>query len=187
MNIKIKSLIALILFGLFCYPVIAADSAAGAAKAGACFGCHGAEGNSLNPLYPNLAGQQAIYIVNQLTAFRNNKRANPIMSGMAKNLTDTDIENLAAYFASRKTKRAGGDPALAKQGESKASQCFGCHANDAQGRGAFPKLAGQHPAYLAKQLQNFKKGERKSGPMQAITANLSDSDIAQLTAYLGSL
>lgn len=187
MNTKILPLLVLSLSSLFSLPLFAGDSAAGQSKAGVCFGCHGSEGNSTNPLYPNLAGQQTAYLINQLTAFRENKRANPIMSGMAKNLSDTDIEDLAAYFSGKTTKSAGGDPALAKLGATKANQCFGCHAGKAQGRGQFPKLAGQHPAYLAKQLSNFKAGERKNPGMQAIAANLSDTDIAEITAFLGTL
>lgn len=184
---KIQSILMLVLFSLGMHSAYAADPAEGKTKASACAGCHGPEGNSANPQYPNLAGQQADYLKNQLNAFKEGSRNNPVMSGMAKNLSDNDIANLAAYFSGVKSKSAGGDAVLAKQGSAKASQCFGCHANNAQGRGMFPKLAGQHPAYLAKQLQDFKKGDRKSGPMQAIAANLSESDIAQLTAYLGSL
>jgi cytochrome c553 len=187
MHKKIQSLIVLSLFSFFVHPTFAADPEAGKMKASACFSCHGQEGNSSNPLYPTLAGQQPDYIKNQLNAFKNSQRNNPIMLGMAKGLSAADIDNLASYFSGIKTKSAGGDTALTQQGSGKASQCFGCHATKAQGRGMFPKLAGQHPAYLAKQLQDFKKGERKSGPMQAITSNLSDSDIAQLSAYLGSL
>ncbi len=76
------------------------DVAAGKAKAGSCFACHGVDGNSSNPLYPSLAGQQSEYLKKQLVAFRSGDRREAIMSPMAASLSDDDIENLSAYFAS---------------------------------------------------------------------------------------
>lgn len=78
----------------------AGDAAAGGAKAGTCAGCHGANGISVNPLWPNLAGQKEAYIIKQLKAFRAGTRSDPLMSPMAKPLSDADMENLAAYFSS---------------------------------------------------------------------------------------
>jgi len=80
----------------------AADAAAGKAKAATCVACHGAEGISPTPMWPNLAGQKAMYLENQLKAFRDGKRNDPVMSPMAKPLTDADISNLAAYYESLK-------------------------------------------------------------------------------------
>jgi cytochrome c553 len=80
----------------------AGDAAAGKAKSAVCAGCHGANGISANPLWPNLAGQKDGYIMKQLKAFRDGTRSDPMMSPMAKPLTDADIENLAAYFSSLK-------------------------------------------------------------------------------------
>jgi cytochrome c553 len=79
--------------------VFAADAAAGKAKAATCAGCHGAEGVSANPLWPNLAGQKDKYLIKQIKAFRDGTRTDPMMSPMAKPLTDEDIDNLAAYFS----------------------------------------------------------------------------------------
>ena len=78
------------------------DAAAGKAKSATCAGCHGAAGISANPLWPNLAGQKEAYMVKQIKAFREGKRSDPMMSPMAKPLSDADIDNLAAYFASLK-------------------------------------------------------------------------------------
>ena len=78
------------------------DAAAGKAKSATCAGCHGAAGISANPLWPNLAGQKDAYMVKQMKAFRDGKRSDPMMSPMAKPLSDADIDNLAAYFASLK-------------------------------------------------------------------------------------
>ena len=79
---------------------VAGDAAAGKTKAAVCAGCDGAEGVSGNPLWPNLAGQKEAYIVKQLKALREGTRTDPMMSPMAKPLTDDDIANLAAYFSS---------------------------------------------------------------------------------------
>lgn len=78
------------------------DAAAGKAKAATCAGCHGAAGISNNPLWPNLAGQQAAYLAKQMKAFRDGTRKDPTMEPMAKPLSDADIDNLAAYYSSLK-------------------------------------------------------------------------------------
>lgn len=84
-------------------PVFAAgDAAAGQAKAGVCAACHGPTGQSPNDLWPNLAGQKAGYLAKQIKAFRDGTRADPLMSPIAKPLTDADIDNLAAYFSGLK-------------------------------------------------------------------------------------
>jgi cytochrome c553 len=80
--------------------VLAGDAAAGKAKSAVCAGCHGPAGVSSNPMWPNLAGQKEGYLVKQLKALREGTRTDPMMSPMAKPLTDADIENLAAYFSS---------------------------------------------------------------------------------------
>ncbi len=79
---------------------LAGDAAAGKARAQTCVGCHGAAGVSNNPLWPNLAGQKEAYLVKQLKAFRDGTRQDPMMSPMAKPLSDVDIDNLAAYYSS---------------------------------------------------------------------------------------
>ena len=172
----------------FTLPVSAADLTAGEQKANPCVSCHGQKGNSNNAQWPNLAAQQSTYLANQLKAFKVGSRINLPMQSMTANLNNEDINNLAAYFSSQKSvKTASGDPALAKSGESKAGMCLGCHGSTAGGNGQFARLAGQHPEYLEQQLKAFKEGSRKSGPMQAITANLPEADFKALAAYFGSL
>ena len=80
--------------------LVAGDAAAGKSKAATCGACHGANGISTNDLWPNLAGQKAGYLVAQLKAFRDGKRADPMMAPMAAPLSDADIDDLAAYYAS---------------------------------------------------------------------------------------
>ncbi len=90
-------------------------SAAGSAEAGAtknatCIACHGPSGNSVNPEWPALAGQNANYLVEQITLFRDNKRLNPLMYPMVKDLSDQDVQDLAAYYASQTPPGRKGDP-----------------------------------------------------------------------------
>lgn len=85
-------------------PAAAGDAAAGKAKAAICGACHGMDGNSINPLWPNLAGQHEAYTVKQLKAFKDGSRKDPVMAPQASMLSDEDMENVAAYFASQKAK-----------------------------------------------------------------------------------
>jgi cytochrome c553 len=87
---------------VFAAPALAADAAAGKSKAATCVACHGAEGVSVNPMWPNLAGQKDMYLAKQMKDFRDGKRSDPVMAPMAKALSDDDIANLAAYYSSLK-------------------------------------------------------------------------------------
>lgn len=99
---KNVSLITLAIFASAFFNVNAADIAAGKAKAATCAACHGANGISAIPMYPNLAGQKEAYMVKQLKAFKSGERKDPVMSAMAMPLSDADIANVSAYFASLK-------------------------------------------------------------------------------------
>lgn len=83
-------------------PVFAGDAAAGKAKTGMCAACHGAAGVSAVPMYPNLAGQKEAYLAKQLKAFKDGTRKDPVMAPMAMSLSDEDVANIAAYYASLK-------------------------------------------------------------------------------------
>ncbi|MGB5340421.1 MAG: cytochrome c [Gammaproteobacteria bacterium] len=97
---KIASVVMVFAFLGMSSAVLAGDVDAGKAKAATCAGCHGMAGISNNPLWPNLAGQQSGYLVKQMKAFRDGTRSDPMMSPMAKPLSDADIDNLAAYYNS---------------------------------------------------------------------------------------
>ncbi len=99
---KNVSLITLAIFASAFFNVHAADIAAGKAKSATCAACHGANGISAIPMYPNLAGQKEAYMVKQLKAFKSGERKDPVMSAMAMPLSDADIANVSAYFASLK-------------------------------------------------------------------------------------
>jgi cytochrome c553 len=87
---------------LLAAPAFAGDATAGKSKSATCVACHGTEGVSLNPLWPNLAGQQELYLAKQLKDFRDGRRNDPVMGPMAKSLSDEDIAELAAYYTNLK-------------------------------------------------------------------------------------
>ena len=154
---------------------------AGAAKATMCFACHGPNGNSVSPVFPRLAGQNAVYIVEQLHLFRAGIRQNPMMSAMAAGLTDQDIDNLAVYFAAQTPSGLTADPTLWKAGEAlyrsgdptrHVPACAACHGPTGEGNPAagYPALRAQQSAYVLAQLQAYASGTRYSGPSPATAA-----------------
>jgi cytochrome c553 len=181
------------------------DAAAGAARAALCFGCHGPDGNAPNnPMWPKLASQQPAYIVKQLRDFKAGRRVDPMMTAMVAPLSDHDIVNLAAHFASLTIRVGAGDVSLAAKGERLYREgrpddhvlaCISCHGVNAEGfgvgiEGGFPAIGGQKPDYVIKQLQSFRSRARTNdweGIMQYVAANLSDEEIAALAAYLVSV
>lgn len=175
------------LLWLFASFADAADITAGKASSAACQGCHGGSGVSSNAMWPNLAGQTALYVETQLKKFKDGSRESPVMKAMAQELSQEEMSNLGAYFASLSAASSGGDAGLAKTGKDKVTMCMGCHGEKFQGQGQFPRLAGQHPEYLSKQLNDYKSGTRKAPHMNAVAKSLSDDDIKAIAAYLGSL
>ena len=183
----LSSLFLWVSFFLFSPIIHSADLEAGKSKSAMCQGCHGSDGHSQSAQYPSLAGQRALYLQNQLKAFQSGKRISPIMQSMAANLSKQDILNISTYFASRSLEKKETGSIVDKKGKSKVAMCLGCHGSNAQGLSSFPRLAGQQPAYLKKQLLNFKNRTRKGGPMNSITATLSEQDIDEIANYLGNL
>ncbi len=179
------------------------DAAAGQARSITCAACHGAEGNSANPLWPNVAGQHASYIKNQLLAFKEGKRVNALMSSQAMLLSDEDMANLAVYYEGlARASQTVADPSLVDRGEALyragsaengVSACIACHGPQGIGNPAaqYPLLAGQHAAYTEKTLKDYRSGERKSvagnNAMNEIAAKLTDDDIKALASYIQGL
>ncbi|GAA3912076.1 cytochrome c [Litoribacillus peritrichatus] len=97
-----KKFLSLVAIAALSTSVQAGDIAAGKAKSGTCAACHGAAGIAAMDMYPNLAGQKKGYLIKQLKAFKDGRRKDPVMGSMAKPLSDDDIKNLAAYYASLK-------------------------------------------------------------------------------------
>ena len=154
---------------LMSFALIAADGEAGKTKSALCAGCHGVDGNSLNGVWPTLAGQHASYLVKQLQNFKSGDRADPIMRGMVQSLDETDMQDIAAYFASQEAKPVAFDEKLVEQGESifrggitetSVPACMACHSPGATGiePAAYPSLKSQHTDYLVSQLKKFRDG-----------------------------
>ena len=171
----------------------AADPVAGRTKAQACAACHGRDGNSANPAVPSLAAQPAQFIVTQLVMFREGNRKDPQMSPAATNMTNTDINDLAAYFSAQPLAPSarGTDPGNAAAGPrlSERYHCVSCHGSALKGQQHIPRLAGQQFEYLRTQLRGFRAGTRfdMDGNMTSAAQPLSDAEIEVLADYLAGI
>lgn len=168
-----------------------------------CMSCHGDMKQGVGAVaYPNLAGQASSYLVKQLEDFAHKRRLNPVMQPVASALSAADIKAVTDYYASlplsitatseKNTAPASDGEALAVNGKwsNGMPACFRCHGDKGQGVPPhFPAISGQSSAYLKKQLQSWKNGERNNDPvglMQAVAAQLSDSDITNVAEYLAA-
>jgi len=183
--------------------LVAGSAEAGKAKAITCTACHGSAGNSVNPLWPNIAGQGAPYLLTQLQAFKAGTRSDPLMTSQAMLLSDQDMADLAAYFESLPSAaQAVANPALVDKAEAlyrggdvsdQIAACIACHGPTGRGNPAanYPAIAGQHSAYAAKQLRDYATGARKSDGktrmMRDIAAKLSEDEIVALASYVQGL
>jgi len=177
------------------------DIDAGKTKSATCVACHGADGNSPSNLYPKIAGQHASYLVKQLQEFKSGERDNAIMLGMVAGLSEQDMEDLAAYFSSQTTTPETVSEEVAEAGKKfymggdksrNIPGCTACHGPRGNGLelAKFPKISGQHPAYLKLQLENFRDNLRHNsanGMMQDISGKLTDKDIELLSKYISAL
>jgi cbb3-type cytochrome c oxidase subunit III len=183
-------------------PAQAADINAGQAKSPVCAGCHGTDANSVSGNFPRLAGQHAKYLEKQLHDFKSGKRKDATMNAMVAPLSDEDIANLAAYFAAQKPNgNAKFDPSLLQKGqdiyrggitETGTAACTGCHSPDGKGNGpaGFPRLAGQHPEYVFKQLKDFQHGTRGNDPgqmMRGLTQRMQETEMKAVAAYIAAM
>lgn len=183
--------------------LVAGSADAGKAKAITCAACHGSAGNSVNPLWPNIAGQGAPYLLTQLQAFKAGTRSDPLMTSQAMLVSDQDMADLAAYFETLPSAaQAVANPALVDKAEAlyrggnvsdQIAACIACHGPTGRGNPAanYPALAGQHSAYAAKQLRDYASGTRQSDGktriMRDIAAKLSEDEIVALASYVQGL
>ena len=170
----------------------AADIAAGKALAEGCAGCHGADGVSQTALTPSLAAQPDYYTQWQLIYFRGGARKSEVMGPIAQALTNDDIKNLGAYYASLPPPKpeAAADE-LAQRGEKLAAsrRCASCHADDFSGNVVAARLADQREDVLLKALQDYKSGSRVGSgvaTMAEVAFLLSDADMKALAHYMAS-
>ncbi|NYT58386.1 c-type cytochrome [Alcaligenaceae bacterium] len=179
----------------------------------ACASCHGAAGNSTIPVNPNLASQPHEYLVKQLVDFApKNENSKParggpngapsVMTPFASALTAEDRQNIAYYLAQQpldpEAAGTASNEATMERGQHiwrgglpdrKVPACAGCHSPNGAGiPGAYPRLAGQHPSYLADQLKHFRSNDRANNTvMHEIADRMSDADIAAVADYAAGL
>lgn len=179
----------------------AGDAAAGKKIAAACGACHGADGNSPAPTFPKIAGLGEKYLLKQLKDFKSGARNNAIMVGQVAALSDGQMADLAAYFASQKTSIGYAAKDQVALGEkvyragNKATgvpACLACHAADGKGMSAagFPALGGQHGAYIKAQLMAFQEDKRDNDAnkvMRDIAKKMSNKEIEAVSSYIQGL
>lgn len=190
-------------------PYVDGTVQAGTTKAAVCFSCHGPNGNSQNPVWPRLAGQNAVYIAEQLHLFKDGMRKNPVMQPMAATLSDQDIDSLAVFFAAQTPVGLEGDPSYWKAGQALylhgddshgIPACAACHGPVGRGNPAagYPALEAQQSVYVVSQLQSYANGTRYSGSnatsatpnsiiMFDIAKNLTPEQIRDVASYVQGL
>ncbi|MEZ8743355.1 c-type cytochrome [Vibrio sp. 10N.261.49.A5] len=181
---------------------------AGKAKSRTCVACHGADGNSLITQYPKLAGQHEKYLEKQLkelklgmTSGGKQGRYEPVMGAMAMPLSEEDMADLAAYYASLPISSNSTPENVVDEGkvlytagnaERGVTACIACHGPRGNGTelSGFPKISGQHADYIKAQLEKFRDGNRNNdmnAMMRDVAKKLTDADIDTLSKYVGGL
>ncbi len=179
---------------------------AGKAQATTCQACHGANGAApVDPTYPILAGQNAVYLLRQLQAIQSGKRSVPLMSGQLTGKSPQDLADLAAYFAAQPASAgvAKADDAtlqtarrIYKGGivDKQVAACSACHSPTGQGNApaGFPRISGQQTGYVIAQLTAYREGRRTTdesfgGMMESEASRLTDTEIAALAEYVRGL
>ena len=180
----------------------AGDAAAGQGKIAMCSACHNADGNSMVPNFPKLAGHGERYLLKQMHDIKSGDRPVVEMTGMLDAMSEQDLADISAWYASQKGTIGAADPALVEHGEALyrggklvdgVPACTGCHSPNGEGLdlAVYPKLNGQHADYIAKQLTDFREGNRTNDGdamiMRSIAAKLSNKDIKALSSYINGL
>ena len=185
------------------FAIAEGDPGKGQAKALTCSACHGQDGNSINPEWPNLAGQHEKYIVKALRSYKDGTRDVVLMASQVASLSEQDMEDVAAYFSAQTLARQTADPALVKQGERiyrggdvdrGISACIACHGPTGRGNRAagYPSLAGQHATYTANQLLAYRANTRQTDAdvdqvMRNVSALLNEAEIKAVASYIQGL
>lgn len=179
------------------------DAKAGEGKAATCGACHGMDGNSTDKTYPKIAGQNEAYVARQIALMKQQKRQNPVMVPFVMNLTEQDMHDLGAFFATKTALPGVADEKLLARGQAiyrggdatlGVPACMACHGPDGRGMAGagYPQLAGQWADYIQAKLKDFKGGttwgdDASSKIMPEIASHLGDNDIAALASYVEGL
>jgi cytochrome c553 len=207
-----KLTLSLALLLSFAPAAFAGDAAAGKDKSISCSACHAADGNSLAPTFPKLAGQNEKYLLKQLNDIKSGARPVPTMAGQLDNMSDEDMADIAAWYASQTITGGQADPDKIALGEKiyrggnsarGVAACVACHLPRGNGLApaGFPALAGQHAEYLADQLRRFRSGAENTleeDPnartndgdnriMRDIASRMSDKEIDSVSSYITGL
>lgn len=183
----------------------AGDADKGQSLSATCAACHGADGNSVNPVWPSLAGQNEAYLVRHLTFFRDGLRENAMMAPMAAGLSDQDIADLSAYYSSQKMTMKAANPDQVELGrkiyqagdkERNIPACMSCHGPTGHGvpLTGYPSLANQHAAYTALQLKSYKAGTEYGDDadvngkiMAGVARYMTEEEIDAVSSYIQGL
>jgi cytochrome c553 len=176
---------------------------AGQSKAATCSACHGADGNSVTAEWPSLAGQHPAYIVRQLEAYRDGERENVTMLPFAMTLSEQDMRDIGAYYGAQTMLPKGADPELVSLGEQiyrggvpdrGIPGCIACHGPGGHGNplAAYPRISGQHAAYLKLTLEEYAAGGRRSDAdfnqmMRNVAELLLEDEMRALASYIQGL
>lgn len=203
-----KSLLSFLLAAALVTPVLAEEAKAPAKpdlkkgeaiSTAVCAACHTADGSRGSPANPILAGQHPEYLAKQLAEFKSGKRNNAIMKGFASTLSEDDMRNVAAFYASKQTKpgfaKSKDTVTLGQQiyrggiADKQVPACAGCHSPTGAGIPAqYPRVGGQHADYTEAQLVAFRGGARNNNAqMSVIAAKLSDKELKAVADYIAGL
>lgn len=157
-------------------------------RASFCARCHGEDGNSVQPLVPNIAGQNPYYLLEQIAKFADGRRNDYIMTSLARMFSEEDRVVVAAYYSTLSPRPYAVEATLAQRGKDRYRQrCVSCHGPDAHGSELYARLAGQRVEYLRHRLFSFQQPTAMPTVMHGVAKGLVDDDIQAITAYLASL
>lgn len=199
--------IVLVVLAVFAGQLMAqeGDAERGKTLSATCVACHGVDGNSVNPIWPTLAGQHPQYIARQLKLYKSGDRDNAVMMPMAMGLSEQDMADLGAYFGEQEAKLLAADPAQIELGEAiyqgglkdrDIPACMACHGPTGQGNplSGYPVVANQHAPYTVEQLKLFKQGRVVPGKddvngkiMADIAKYMTQEEIEAVSSYIQGL
>lgn len=163
----------------------------GRRAAAVCANCHGEGGNSVKPDFPNLAGQNPVYLLEQMRQFADGRRRYEFMEGMIKAMTSDEKVGVVLFYAAQPViSSAPTNPALAAKGKEHFDKiCFRCHGQDGHGNDTFARIAGQQSVYLTATLKRYRGGQgpRNNPLMTDNTRHMTDADIDAVAAYVASM
>lgn len=162
------------------------DAKAGEPLSGKCGECHGKAGHSADDKTPSLAGQDPVYLVKTMKAYRDGSRPHKEMKAMLAGVKDTDLDHIAAFYAAQAPQAAKFTAPIT--GKGWADRCDKCHGPQADNTALVaPRIDGQPVAYLVKALKDYREGKRQQSAMHAMGQPLTDQDVQMIADYYSTL